>query len=248
MENFTLMQYGEHKGEEKMNPKILVIDDDQELCSIIKKYLDQEGYLVDLAHTGSKGILQVEKNEYQLILLDIMLPEISGFSVLSEIRTISNVPILMLTAKDQEADKIRGLKNGADDYMTKPFSIRELLARVESLIRRYTSLGQIKKPQNTIVLKSMIINAETRNVEIENRKVELTGKEFDLLFFLASHKGMVFTKKKIFKQVWGEEYAFDDSNIMSFISKLRKKIEKDTEHRIYIQTVRGVGYRFNQEE
>lgn len=230
-----------------MNPKILVIDDDQELCSIMKRYLEKEGYFVDFAHTGSRGLLLVEKNDYQLILLDIMLPEINGFSVLSEIRSICNVPVLMLTAKSEESDKIRGLKNGADDYMTKPFSIRELLARVESLIRRYTSLGQIKKQQNELVLKNMIINTDCRSVKVEGRQVELTGKEFDLLYFLASHKGMVFTKKQIFKQVWEEDYTFDDSNIMSFISKLRKKIEKDTEHPEYIQTIRGVGYRFNQE-
>lgn len=230
-----------------MQPSILVIDDDQELCSIIKKYMDKEGYLVDFVHTGSQGILQVEKNEYQLILLDIMLPEINGFSVLSEIRAISNVPVLMLTAKDDESDKIRGLRDGADDYMTKPFSIKELIARVGSLIRRYTSLGQMQKQQNTMILKNMIINVDTRSVQIEDRQIELTGKEFDLLFFLASHKGMVFTKKQIFKQVWEEEYTFDDSNIMSFISKLRKKIEKNTECPEYIQTIRGVGYRFNQE-
>lgn len=230
-----------------MQPNILVIDDDQELCSIMKRYMDREGYIVDFVHTGSRGILQVEKNDYHLILLDIMLPEIDGFSVLSEIRTISNVPVLMLTAKNEESDKIRGLKDGADDYMTKPFSIKELLARVESLIRRYTSLGQIQKQQNTIVLKNMVINVDIKSVQIEDRQIELTGKEFDLLFFLASHKGMVFTKKQIFKQVWEDEYAFDDSNIMSFISKLRKKIEKNTEHPEYIQTIRGVGYRFNQE-
>lgn len=230
-----------------MQPNILVIDDDQELCSIMKRYMDREGYIVDFVHTGSRGILQVEKNNYHLILLDIMLPEIDGFSALSEIRTISNVPVLMLTAKNEESDKIRGLKDGADDYMTKPFSIKELLARVESLIRRYTSLGQIQKQQNTIVLKNMVINVDTKSVQIEDRQIELTGKEFDLLFFLASHKGMVFTKKQIFKQVWEDEYAFDDSNIMSFISKLRKKIEKNTEHPEYIQTIRGVGYRFNQE-
>lgn len=230
-----------------MQPSILVIDDDQELCSIIKKYMDKEGYLVDFVHTGSQGILQVEKNEYQLILLDIMLPEINGFSVLSEIRAISNVPVLMLTAKDDESDKIRGLRDGADDYMTKPFSIKELIARVGSLIRRYTSLGQMQKQQNTMILKNMIINVDTRSVQIGDRQIELTGKEFDLLFFLASHKGMVLTKKQIFKQVWEEEYTFDDSNIMSFISKLRKKIEKNTECPEYIQTIRGVGYRFNQE-
>lgn len=230
-----------------MNPRILVIDDDKELCNIIKKYLENESYQVSLAHTGSSGLKQMEENEYQLILLDIMLPEISGFSVLSEIRAISNVPVLMLTAKDEESDKIRGLRNGADDYMTKPFSIRELMARVEALIRRYTALGQSMKAQRNIVLNHIRINTDTRMVKVDGRQVDLTGKEFDLLAFLASHKGMVFTKKQIFKQVWEEDYAFDDSNIMAFISKLRKKIEKDTEHPEYIQTIRGVGYRLSQE-
>lgn len=231
-----------------MKQRILMIDDDQELCSIIKRYMDKEGYLADFAHTGSKGILQVEQNEYQLVILDIMLPEISGFSVLSEIREISNVPVLMLTAKDDESDKVRGLKNGADDYMTKPFSIKELLARVESLIRRYNLPGQRQKRQNELIFKEMIINRDTRSVQIEGQEVGLTGKEFDLLVFLATHKGIVFTKRQIFNEVWQDEYAFDDSNIMSFISKLRKKIEKDTEHPKYIQTVRGVGYRFCMED
>lgn len=192
-------------------------------------------------------MIQVEKNDYQLIILDVMLPEIDGFSVLSEIRAISNVPVLMLTAKDDEKDKVRGLRNGADDYVTKPFSVNELVARAEALVRRYTALGQMEECQKVIVFKSMEINPDTRAVRIKDKQIELTGKEFDLLYFLASHKGVVFTKKQIYKQVWEEEYAFDDSNIMAFVSKLRKKIEEDTDHPQYIQTIRGVGYRFNQE-
>lgn len=227
--------------------KILVIDDDKDLCVIIKRYMEKEGYLVDLSHTGSNGMIQVEKNDYQLIILDVMLPEIDGFSVLSEIRAISNVPVLMLTAKDDEKDKVRGLRNGADDYVTKPFSVNELVARAEALVRRYTALGQMEECQKVIVFKSMEINPDTRAVRIKDKQIELTGKEFDLLYFLASHKGVVFTKKQIYKQVWEEEYAFDDSNIMAFVSKLRKKIEEDTDHPQYIQTIRGVGYRFNQE-
>lgn len=226
---------------------ILVIDDDKELCSIIKKYMDRVGYATHFSHTGANGLNRVEENSYQLVVLDIMLPEIDGFSVLSEIRKMSTVPVLMLTAKNEEADKIRGLRSGADDYLTKPFSMDELMARVESLIRRYTKFNNsdILQPQS-IMLNGMFTDGEKRLVIIDGKQIELTGKEFDLLYFLASHKGQVFTKRQIYTRVWDDEYAFDDSNIMSFISKLRKKIEPDADNPFYIQTVRGVGYRFNQ--
>ena len=137
---------------------------------------------------------------------------------------------------------------GADDYLTKPFSINELMARINSLIRRYTTLNPLTGSEAaTMLLKDMVIDKVNRMVNVRNIPIELTGKEFDLLVFLASNKGRVFTKKQIYTQVWEEEYAFDDSNIMSFISKLRKKIEPNPEQPFYIQTVRGVGYRFNKE-
>ena len=227
---------------------ILVVDDDKELCSIIKKYMDRAGYSACFCYTGASGIHSVEENEYQLVILDIMLPEIDGFSVLSEIRKISTIPVLMLTAKNDEADKIRGLKTGADDYLTKPFSMDELMARAESLIRRYTKFNNSDISQlKSITLTGMFIDSDKRMVTIAGNQIELTGKEFDLLYFLASHKGRIFTKQQIYIRVWEDEYAFDDSNIMSFISKLRKKIEPDAENPFYIQTIRGVGYRFNQE-
>jgi len=227
---------------------ILVIDDDRELCSIIHKYMDRAGYSAYFCYSGASGIHSVEQNEYQLVILDIMLPEIDGFSVLSEIRKISTLPVLMLTAKNDEADKIRGLKIGADDYLTKPFSMDELMARVESLIRRYTKFNNSDITQiKSISLNEMFIDGDKRMITIAGNQVELTSKEFDLLYFLASHKGRVFTKQQIYTHVWENEYAFDDSNIMSFISKLRKKIEADAENPFYIQTIRGVGYRFNQE-
>ena len=140
-----------------------------------------------------------------------------------------------------------GLRLGADDYLTKPFGINELLARVNSLIRRYTTLNPFTADIDSISLKDMVIDKLNRTVTVKDIPVLLTGKEFDLLLFLASNKGRVFTKKQIYSQVWEEEYAFDDSNIMSFISKLRKKIEPDPDHPFYILTVRGVGYRFNKE-
>ena len=176
------------------------------------------------------------------------MPDMDGFQVLQKIRERNNVPVLMLTAKSDEEDKVSGLRLGADDYLTKPFSINELMARVNSLIRRYTTLNPVVGSEvATMLLKDMVIDKVSRTVTVKNMPIELTGKEFDLLLFLASNKGRVFTKKQIYRQVWAEEYAFDDSNIMSFISKLRKKIEPNPEQPFYIQTVRGVGYRFNKE-
>ncbi len=230
-----------------MNNKILVIDDDKDICALIQKYAEQEGLYADAAYTGVAGLKKASENQYQLIVIDIMLPELDGFSVLSEIRKTSSVPILMLTAKDNERDKVKGLRDGADDYLTKPFSINELTARIASLVRRYTQLNQInywKEP--VIALRGLTIDVENRAVFINHKAVELTAKELDMLIFFANNPGRIFTKKQIYMQVWEDDYAFDDSNIMSFISKLRKKIEPDANNPYYIQTVRGVGYRFNK--
>lgn len=229
-----------------MNSKILIIDDDTELCTLIKKCVAQEGFGADVAHTGKTGLSKIENDTYCLIILDIMLPAMNGFQVLSEIRKSSMVPVLMLTAKGDEIDKVTGLRLGADDYLTKPFSINELMARIESLIRRYTTFNQ-KTTVDVLNFKQMLIDKESRSVCINGELIDLTGKEFDLLVFLASNKGRVFTKKQIYTQVWEDDYAFDDNNIMSFISKLRKKIEPDADHPFYILTVHGVGYRFNKE-
>lgn len=230
--------------------KVLIIDDDIELCALIKKCIEKENLSVSIANTGAAGleIAIKEESAFTLIILDIMLPDIDGFQILKKIRCANNIPVLMLTAKDDEEDKVFGLRLGADDYLTKPFSINELMARVHSLIRRYTTLNPAAENYlDTILFQNMVIDKENRTVSVQNRPVDLTGKEFDLLWFLASNKGRVFTKKQIYTQVWTEEYAFDDNNIMSFISKLRKKIEPDAEQPFYIQTVRGIGYRFNKE-
>lgn len=211
---------------------VLIIDDDKELCTLMKKCVEQENLSAVVAHGGLEGLRLLEENKdtCSLIILDVMMPD------------------MMLTAKSDEEDKVSGLRLGADDYLTKPFGINELMARVNSLIRRYTTLNPVAGSEAaTMLLKDMVIDKVNRTVTLQNLPVELTGKEFDLLVFLASNKGRVFTKKQIYTQVWAEEYAFDDSNIMSFISKLRKKIEPNPEQPFYIQTVRGVGYRFNKE-
>lgn len=229
---------------------VLMIDDDKELCSLIKKCLDNEGMSTLVAFSGSMGLKDLEENKdnLSLIILDVMLPDLDGFSILKRIREISNVPVLMLTAKNSEEDKIIGLRTGADDYLTKPFSINELTARVDSLIRRFTTLNNIHDIQKGhLIFKGMKIDIDNRTVCVSDKQIDLTGKEFDLLLFLANNKGRVYTKKQIYTQVWDDEYSFDDSNIMSFISKLRKKIEPNPDNTFYIQTVRGVGYRFNRE-
>ena len=229
---------------------VLIIDDDKELCALMKKCVEQENLSAMVAYGGLEGLRLLEENKdaCSLIILDVMMPDMDGFQVLQKIRAKSNVPVLMLTARSDEEDKVSGLRLGADDYLTKPFGINELMARVNSLIRRYTTLNPVTGNESaTMLLKGMVIDKISRTVTVQNLPVELTGKEFDLLVFLAESKGRGFTKKQIYTQVWAEEYAVDVSNIMSFISKLRKKIEPNPEQPFYIQTVRGVGYRFNKE-
>lgn len=232
--------------------QVLIIDDDKELCALMKKCIEQENLSAVTAYSGIDGLQIIKENQnnngFSLIILDVMMPYMDGFQVLKKIREVSNIPVLMLTAKSNEEDKVLGLRLGADDYLTKPFNINELTARVHSLIRRYTTLNPaFSEETDCICLKDMTIDRGNRSVTVRGASVELTGKEFDLLVFLASNKGRIFTKKQIYTQVWEDEYAFDDSNIMSFISKLRKKIEPNPEQPFYVLTVRGVGYRFNKE-
>lgn len=230
----------------------MIIDDDKELCALMKKCIEQENMSAMIVYDGIEGLRLIDKNKndssLSLIILDVMMPGMDGFQVLKKIREVSNIPVLMLTAKSNEEDKVSGLRLGADDYLTKPFSINELMARVNSLVRRYKTLNPaFTEDTNCIILRDMTIDQENRTVSVHAVPVDLTSTEFDLLLFFASNKGRIFTKKQIYMQVWKDAYAFDDSNIMSFISKLRKKIEPDSDKPFYIQTVRGVGYRFNKE-
>ena len=181
---------------------VLIIDDDVELCALMKKCISQEGLEAVIAYTGKDGLSKIteQNNAYCLIILDVMLPGMDGFQVLFEIRKSSTVPVLMLTAKGEEIDKVMGLRLGADDYLTKPFSINELMARIQSLIRRYTTFNQPTTP-DILRFKTLTIDKEYRTVEADGNPTPLTGKEFDLLLFLASNKGRVFTKKQIYTQV-----------------------------------------------
>lgn len=223
--------------------QILIIDDDVDLCNLLKNNLEREGYLVQCCGNGSAGLMKMQSDTYQLVILDIMLPLKNGYEVLTEIRKSSNVPILMLTAKGEEGDKVSCLRMGADDYLTKPFSNSELLARVLSLLRRYMQFTPENKTNGEILLGDLSINPLKREVYKNTQKIELTAKEFDVLVFLAKNKGQVFTKKQIYNAVWNDEYAFDDNNIMVCIRRLRKKIEDNPENPVYIITVWGVGYK-----
>lgn len=183
--------------------KIIIIDDDKELRLLMKKCMEQETYTAAVAGGGAEGLRLIEENKdtCSLVILDIMMPDLDGFQVLQKIRQTSNVPVLMLTAKSDEEDKVSGLRMGADDYLTKPFSINELMARVHSLIRRYTQFNSVSDDDRDILnFKGILIDKINRIVMVNNQQIELTGKEFDLLSFLASNKGKIFTKNRFIRR------------------------------------------------
>ncbi len=227
--------------------RILIIDDDRELCALLKRHIEAEQMLADCRHSGREGLAAFSEGSYQLVVLDVMMPGLGGFEVLEEIRAGSSVPVLMLTAKDDSASKVRGLRSGADDYLAKPFDMDEFLARVASLIRRYTVLNEMDAFQGVLSYTGLEINLDERSVTTERGTFELPNKEFELLLYLAHHQGRIMTKKQIYEAVWQEEYCYDDANIMVMISKLRKKVEPDPASPTVIQTVKGIGYRFNKE-
>lgn len=225
--------------------KILIIDDDKELCDLIKRSVLLENMEADCCYGGRSGLQKLSENEYQLVILDIMMPGFDGFETLERIRQESSLPILMFTAKNDSISKVRGLRSGADDYLTKPFDMDELMARITSLIRRYTRFN--KGDGQVFEFDGLSIDPNDRSVLTSHGTYELPPKEFDVLLFLARNQGKILTKQRIYEEVWGEEYVYDDSNIMAIISRLRKKIEENPGTPRYIQTVKGIGYRFNKE-
>ena len=228
--------------------KILIIDDDRELCTLIKRSVLSENIEADFCNTGKTGLQKLKEQEYQLVILDVMMPGMDGFETLEEIRKENSLPILMFTSKNDSISKVRGLRAGADDYLTKPFDMDELIARIVSLIRRYTRFNQQNgTAQQRLAFDGLQIDFENRSIITENGIFELPPKEFDLLLYCAKHQGKILTKQQIYEAVWGEEYCYDDSNSMAIISRLRKKLEANPSSPKYIQTVKGIGYRFNKE-
>ena len=227
--------------------KILIIDDDKNLCMLLKKAVITEKIEADCCYTGKDGVDMIANENYQLIVLDVMMPGMNGFETLEKIRGISNIPILMLTARNDSGSKVKGLRLGADDYLTKPFNMTEFIARVVALIRRYTRFNENEKDIKQLTYEGLTIDLDRHSVITQKDTFILTAKEFDVLLLCAKHQGKILTKKQIYEAVWKEPYIYDDANIMSVISRLRKKIEPDPSNPTFIQTVKGIGYQFNME-
>ncbi|AZJ18519.1 DNA-binding response regulator [Bacillus wiedmannii] len=226
--------------------RILIADDDKEIRNLLKIYLERELYMVDTAVNGEEALQLFNQNNYNLVILDLMMPKVDGIEVCRKLRDKTNVPILMLTAKDHEIDKILGLSIGADDYITKPFSIHEVVARVKALMRRFLVLGSNTTAQEKTILafKGLTIDLNTYTVHTNKEEISLTGKELELLKFFTSNPGQVFTKTQLFRNVWDDNYIEDDNTVMVHIRKLRKKIEINPSNPKFIQTVWGIGYKF----
>jgi two-component system response regulator VicR len=228
-----------------MSNKVLVIDDEKAIADIIKFNLEQEGYMVETAYDGEEGINKVHKWIPELVLLDIMMPKKDGFQVLKEIRASYNFPVIMLTAKEAEVDKVLGLELGADDYMVKPFSMRELVARVKANFRRM-DFSNLPSANNTIVSGGLEIDLGKYEVKKHGEVVEVTLREFELLKFLASSSEQVFSREQLLEEVWGYEYYGDIRTVDVTVRRLREKIEDLDGEFKYILTKRGVGYYFGR--
>lgn len=224
---------------------ILIIDDDEELCLLLKQCLENDGYKVHILHSGS-GVSELLE-DIELVILDVMLPGESGFDILKKIRNTSGIPVLMLSAKSSEMDKVIGLRTGADDYLTKPFGLSELIARVDNLIQRFKVLSNKASFSELLDFNNLRIDIKKCMVTKNGNVISLTAKEYKLLCFLAKSPMQVFTKRQIYQNVWEEQFVYDDNTIMALIRRLRKKIEDDSENPAFIQTVWGIGYRFNNE-
>jgi DNA-binding response OmpR family regulator len=226
---------------------VLVVDDEPNIVEVVSAYLQKEHFSVVTASDGETALQKVAEHNPDLIVLDVMLPRVDGLEVCRKVRSNSNVPIIMLTARGEETDKLIGLGIGADDYMTKPFSPRELVARIKAVLRRAaTSAPQEPGAESVLRFSGLKINPKTRSVETDKGTVELTAKEFDLLLFLASHPFEVFTRTQLLDQVWDYSYYGDTSTVTVHIRRLREKIEPDPMRPRYIKTVWGVGYKFEK--
>lgn len=228
--------------------RILIIEDNKEITELERDYLEANDFEVDIAEDGVTGLEKALADEYNLILLDIMLPRMDGFQVCREIRAQKDVPILMVSAKREDIDKIRGLGLGADDYISKPFSPSELVARVKAHISRYERLtscaGAAPKDKDVLKVGELEIHLKKHRVFSQGKEAFLTNREFELLAFLAKHPGIVFSRERIFDRVWGLDAAGDTATVMVHINRIREKIEPDPTQPIYIETVWGAGYRF----
>ncbi|TXK76968.1 response regulator transcription factor [Paenibacillus sp. N3.4] len=224
--------------------RILIVEDEQLIAELERDYLEVSGYMVDIAMDGEQGLKLGMSGDYDLIILDLMLPLMNGFEVCKQIREKHNIPILMVTAKKEDIDVIRGLGLGADDYITKPFKPGELVARVKAHLTRYERLIGDKESKDVVRIRGLLIDYGSRRVFLHEREIAFTTKEFDLLCFLAMNPNRVFSKDHLFERIWGVDALGDSQTVTVHIRKLREKIEVDTSKSEYIETVWGAGYRF----
>ncbi|WP_424924263.1 response regulator transcription factor [Bacillus cytotoxicus] len=227
---------------------ILVVDDEKEIRDLITIYLKNEGYNILQAGDGAEGLEILENNEVHLVVLDIMMPKIDGIHMCMKVREQKEMPIIMLSAKTQDMDKILGLTTGADDYVTKPFNPLELVARVKSQLRRYMKMsGFMIENENEIEIGDIKINVSTHEVVVADREVKLTPREFSILELLVRNSGMVFSTEQIYEKVWNERSFQSDNTVMVHIRKIREKVEENARKPRYIKTVWGVGYKVEKE-
>lgn len=224
---------------------ILVADDDREIVESISIFLNGEGYSVFKAYDGLEALDILFENEVHLMILDIMMPRLDGIKTLMKLRESRNIPVILLSAKSEDADKILGLAAGADDYVTKPFNPSELMARVKSQLRRYTTLGSIEKKKERIVIGGMCINTENRTVSVDGDDVRLTPIEYKILELLAKNRKRVFSADEIYRKVWGEENIVGDKTIAVHVRHIREKIEINPKEPQYIKVVWGIGYKID---
>ena len=225
--------------------RILIIEDEEAIADLEKDYLELSDFEVAVSNRGDEGLQEALNGNYDLIILDLMLPGIDGFEICKRIREQKNVPILMVSAKKDDIDKIRGLGLGADDYMTKPFSPSELVARVKAHLAQYERLVGGARPENTVIeIRGLKIDKTARRVWVDGVEKQFTTKEFDLLTFLAENPNHVFTKDELFRKVWNMDSVGDIATVTVHIKKIREKVEYDTSNPQYIETIWGVGYRF----
>ena len=225
--------------------RILIVEDEVAIADLEKDYLELSGFEVEIENDGTKGLERALHEEFDLFILDLMLPGVDGFEICKKIRETKNTPILMVSAKKDDIDKIRGLGLGADDYVTKPFSPSELVARVKAHLARYERLIGSNMPQNDIIeIRGIKIDKTARRVWVNGEEKQFTTKEFDLLTFLAENPNHVFTKEELFRKIWDMESIGDSATVTVHIKKIREKIEMNTNKPQYIETIWGVGYRF----
>ncbi len=222
--------------------RVLVVDDDKNICELVRLYLEKEGFQVVLAYDGQAAIDLFKENTPSVVLLDVMLPKMDGFQVCREIRRISNIPIIMLTAKGETFDKVLGLELGADDYMVKPFENKELVARIKAVLRRYDPKGSTDKE---VVYPNISINLSNYELKINGNAVDIPPKELELLYFLATNPNKVFTREQLLETVWGFDYFGDSRTVDVHVKRLREKLELAGEGQNWqLKTVWGVGYKF----